>query len=113
MNITSAVRRENHDGRSSRFECSNFRNSDLKVGENFKKVRLELIVSAVDFVDEQHRALAICLINRAKNGALQQKALVVQLAFQGLGASAACFATCFCGTKVQQLTRVVPVVHGL
>ena len=110
--VARAVRGKNHNRWGGGFECSQFGNGYLEVGKNFQQVSLKLIVCTIDFVNQQHRR-CVALVNGAKKCALNEKALVVQLAFQFISFLVCCFSACFSSTQMQQLSRVVPVVYGL
>ena len=85
----------------------------MKVGEHFQQVGLELVIGTIDFIDEQHRCSTIARLDGPQQGTTHEKTLVVQFALQTSGVFAGRFTTGFSGTQVQQLTRIIPVVHRL
>ena len=54
VQVAGAVRGQHDDGRSVGADRAALGNRNLEVGEEFEQERLELLVGAVDFVDQQH-----------------------------------------------------------
>ena len=79
------------------------RDRDLEVGEHLEQERLELLVGAVDLVDQQHDGLVG--VDRLEQRPTDQELGPEQLV---LGDRAL-----LRGTDVQQLARVVPLVDGV
>ena len=53
VHVSGAVGGENHERGLLCTKCSNFRNSDLIVGEDFEEVRLKFIICSVDLIDQE------------------------------------------------------------
>ncbi len=53
--LARRVRGQHDAGNRGRLEGSEFRDRHLIIGKQFEQERLELLVGAVDFVDQQHR----------------------------------------------------------
>jgi hypothetical protein len=58
VQLARAVRGQDHVGRARR-DRADLRDRDLEVGEHLEQERLELLVGAVDLVDQQHDRLAL------------------------------------------------------
>ena len=112
MHVARAVRRDDHDRRHRRLERAELGHGDRVVGEDLEQERLELVVGAVDFVDEQHRwrdapERLRFVADRAQQRAAHEEALGVQLVLDDLTAAG------LDRPQVQQLARVVPLVDRL
>ena len=83
------------------------RHRDRPVGEDLEQERLELVVGPVDLVDQQDRRYPSAMIERAQQGSLHEEPTRVQLVLIDLAAAR------LDRTEVQQLARVVPLVHRL
>ena len=59
---------------------------DLPVRQHLEQVGLELVVGAVDLVDEQHRRRALARLDRPQQRPLDEEALLVELGLEGVGA---------------------------
>ena len=86
---------------------------DLPVREHLEQVGLELVVGAVDLVDEQHRRRALARLDRPQQRPLDEEALLVQLGLEGVGRPPGRLAAGLGGPQVEELAAVVPVVDGL
>ena len=113
VDVAGAVRREDDDRWAGSGEHTELGDGDLVVGQHLEQVRLELVVGAVDLVDQQHRRRLGLVVDGLQQRPLQQETLVVELVLEGVGAAAASLAAGLGGAQVQQLARVVPVVDGL
>ena len=103
VQLARAVRRQ-HDHRPAlAANRADLRNGDLEVRQHLEQERLELVVGAVDLVDQQHDRLGA--LDRLEQRAADQELRPEQLLL-GYGAL-------LCGTDVQQLARVVPLVDGV
>ena len=60
-------------GRLLGADGADLRDGDLEVGEHLEQERLELLVGAVDLVDEQDRRHAVVRLDRLEQRALDQK----------------------------------------
>ena len=78
-------------------------NRDLEVGENLEQERLELLVGAVDLVDQEYHGLLA--LDRLEQRAADQELAPEQLLL-GDGALLR-------GANAQELAQVVPLVHGV
>ena len=83
-----------------RRQRSQLRNGDLEVRQEFEQERLELVVGAVDFVDQQHRA-----VRRSQR--LQQRPLDQELLGVEVELRIARLA------QRQKLARIVPFIKGV
>ena len=88
VHIAGAVRGQHHDRRSRGREPAEFGNGDLVVGQHFQQVRLELVVGAIDLVDQQHRWHLADVVDGLQQRTLQQEPFVVQLLLERAGADA-------------------------
>ena len=112
VHVARAVRRDHHDRRFLGAERAELGDGDREVGEDLEQERLELVVGAVDLVDEQDRrrghAERLRLVrDRPQQGTLHEEALGVELVLDDL------LPLRFDRAEVQQLARVVPLVDGL
>ena len=82
-------------------------NRDRPVGEDLEQERLELVVGAVDLVDQEHRRDRAVVRERAQQRALHQETLRVQLVLVDA------LVTRLDRAQVEELARVVPLVDGL
>ena len=55
VQVARAVRRQHHDRMLGRAQRAALGNRNLEIGEEFEQESFELLVGAVDFVDQQHR----------------------------------------------------------
>ena len=95
MQLARAVRRHNHERPPVGLHGSQLGDRDLEVREELEQERLELVIGAVDLVDQQDdRSL---VEQRLEQRAAQQEALRVERLL-------------LAGAQMQQLPRVVPVV---
>jgi hypothetical protein len=62
VQLARAVRGDDHDRRHRGLDRADLRHGDLEVGEEFQQESLELLVGAVDLVDQQHRARAWVIV---------------------------------------------------
>ncbi len=113
MHVAGPVRREDHDRWAAGLEHTQLGHRHLEVGQHLEEVGLELVVGAVDLVDQQHRRRALAVLDRPQQRPLDQEPLVVQIGFEVVGRAAGGLAARLGRPQVQQLPRVVPVVHGL
>ena len=103
VQLARAVGRENHRRAASRPDRAELGNGDLEVGEHLEQERLELLVGAVDLVDQEHDR--VVRVDRLEQRAADQELLAEELVLRD-GALLG-------GTQVQQLAGVVPLVHGV
>ena len=103
VQLARAVRGE-YDGRPlSRGDRPELRDRDLKVREHLEEKRLELLVGAIDLVDQQHDRLVG--VDR-----LQQRPPDQELGAEQLVLGDRSFLRC---ADMEQLARVVPFVDGV
>src|SRR5215207_4409172 len=76
VQLARAVRGHNHERAPLRRDGPQLRNRDLEVGEELEQKRLELVVGAIDLVDQQDDRLT--RLESLEQWAAQQKALGVQ-----------------------------------
>ena len=106
--ITGAVAGQDHQRLAARGQGSELGNADLELGEHLQQKRLESLIRAVNFIDQQDARLGAA--NRLQQRPLQQKFLGKQIAAQGV---LVCATIGFAQTDLQQLAAVVPLVHRL
>ena len=85
VDLARAVRGDDDDRRLGGADGAELGNRDLKVGEQLEQVALELLVGAIDLVDEQHRRPLARLLDRAQQRPLDQERLGEQLALGAAG----------------------------
>jgi len=85
VHIAGAVARQHDDRRPLGPEGAELGHGDLPVGQHLEEVRLELVVRAVDLVDEEDWRWALSRLDRPQQRALDQEALLVQLGLQRVG----------------------------
>ena len=103
MKLTGSVRSNHHDRGFGRSDAPYLGNRDRELTQHLQQECLELVVGAVEFVDQQDRAGARS--DRVEEWALDQEGSaeeVVDRLALGLGRA-----------DGHQLARVVPVVQGL
>ena len=98
VQLTGTVGGEDHHRRLSGPERAGLGDRDLEVGEELQEERLELVVRAVDLVDEEQRARGSA--QRGEQRALDQERLVVQVDVVLAGAA-----------QREHLRGVVPLVE--
>ena len=76
MELTSAIRGQDHGRWLLSLDRPDLRHGHLKVREHLKQEGLELVVSAIDLVDQQNRAVARS--QRRQQRSLDQKARAKQ-----------------------------------
>ena len=109
MQLARAIRRDDDNRRSCGADGAKLGNRDLKIGEQLEKEPLELLVGAVQLVDEQHgRPLSVR--QRLEQRPPDQKFLCEQLTRRLPSVDRA---RGFHQADLQQLPRVVPFVHGV
>ena len=113
VDVAGAVRGEHHERRPARPVQADLGDGDLVVGEHLEQVGLELVVGAVDLVDQQHRRRPLDRLDRPEQGPLDQESFAVELGLEVVGRPRGGLAGRLGGTQVEQLAGVVPVVDGL
>ncbi|CAB5011544.1 unannotated protein [freshwater metagenome] len=113
MHVACAIRRDDHHGRCGGAERPELGHRDRVVGEDLEQERLELVVGAVDLVDQQHRRRAAQILHGAQQRAPHQEAFGVEVALDLVDLDVLGLARGLDGPKVQQLLAVVPLVNGL
>ena len=95
----------------SRLECAQLRDGDLVVAQQFQQKSLKFFVRPVQLVNQQHRRPVASLVDGFQQGPLDQKLLTEQVNAGIVAVHVA--ATSLHQTNFQQLTSVVPLVHGV
>ncbi len=113
VHVAGSVRREDHDRGSGGLEHSELGHRDLEVAQHLEQVRLELVVGAIDLVDQQHRRGPVAVGDRPQQGPLDEESFLVQVGLDRVGGPAGGLARRLGGSQVQELAGIVPVVHGL
>ena len=91
-----------------RSQRTQLRNGDLKFGEQFQEKALELLVGAVDFVDQKDRRTCACRIDGLQQRPLDQKGFAVQLAVRARTIERM---RRIKNPELEQLPRIVPFVQ--
>ncbi len=107
VQLAAPVGGEHHDRRLLRDERAQLRHRHRSLAERLEQQRLELVVGAVDLVDEQHRRARAVVAHAAQDRPLHQELLAEQVRLGqrlvlGLGQP-----------DREQLALVVPVVERL
>ena len=105
VQFAGAVRGEDDDRPRLGFDGAHFGNGDLEVAEKFEQKRFELVVRAVDLVDEQNAGIARS--NGLHERSLDQEAFSEQILLRALGPRVTQRA------NVEHLPGVVPLVDGV
>ena len=113
VDVAGAVRSEDHDWWLFGREHPHLRDRDLEVGQHFEEVGLELVVGAIDLVDQQHWRGAFDGLDGAQQRPLDEESLAVELGFEFISRTRRRFAGGLSRAQVQQLAGVVPVVDRL
>ena len=108
MDFAGAVRGQDHARRPLSLDGADLRDRDLEVRQDLEQVRLELLVRAVDLVDQQHRRDTVGRFKRLEQRALDQELRRKDVMGGGLLRGAARLEQ----PDLQHLPRVVPLVHG-
>jgi hypothetical protein len=74
VDLAGAIRGDDDDRRLRRLDGAELGNCHLEVAENFQEIRLERLVGAVEFVDQQHRRAGDVRLQRLQQWTLDQKA---------------------------------------
>ena len=88
VDFARAVRGDDHDRRMRGLDRAEFRDRDLEVGEHFEQERLERLVGAVEFVDQQHRRAGGVGLERLQQRPLDQEALGEDVVLEPLAVDA-------------------------
>ena len=80
VHFARAVRREDHERRFGCADRAELGNRDLKFGEQLEQVALELLVGAIDLVDQQNGGPRARRIDRLQQRPLDQERFAVELA---------------------------------
>src|SRR5262245_1969785 len=107
MNLARAIRRDDDDRRLDRSHGAQLWNCDLEVRQQLEEESLELIVGAIEFVDEQDGHVARLVLQRLQERALDEKRLGEQPVG---GACAVELVARFEQADLEELTRIVPLV---
>ena len=107
VHVAGAVGRDHHDRRHLGVERPELGDGDRVVGQDLEQERLELVVGPVDLVDEQHRRDRRLVRDRPQQRAAHEEPLRVELVLDDGGTAGLDRA------QVEELARVVPLVHGL
>ena len=110
VQLAGAVRGEDHQRPPLGPDRPDLGDRDLEVREQLQQEGLELVVGAVDLVDQQHRRLRVVVVDRVQQRPALEELRAEQLvqallAAAGLGGLER--------ADVEQLPGVVPVVEGV
>ena len=103
VQLACAIGRHHDRGFPARLDRAEFRDRDLEVGEHLEQECLELLVRAVDLVDQQHDVLV--RVDRLEQRPPDQELRAEELVFGDRAF--------LCGADVEELARVVPLVDGV
>src|SRR5487761_13924 len=106
VHLARPVRCADHKGSLLRLDGSDLRDRGLEDRQELQQEGLELLVGAVDLVDEQHRRGGVVVVDGIQQRAPQQKLVAEDLALSD--ASIVLLAQ---QPDVEQLARIVPLVH--
>src|SRR5215472_17400498 len=73
VDLARAVRGDDDRRRFGRADRADFRNGDLPVAEQLEQKRFELLVGAIDLVDQQHRRAAVRRVDGPKQRSPDQE----------------------------------------
>src|SRR5712692_4440218 len=108
VHLAGSVRRDDHERRLLGLDRPDLGDRDLEVGEQLEEKRLELLVGAIDLIDQKHRRRRVVVVDGVQERAAQQELRAEDLPLGGPPVLA--FAQ---QTDVEQLPRIVPLVHGV
>src|SRR6266700_1100681 len=108
VHLARAVARDDDVRRPLGFDRPDLGDGDREVGEHFEQVRLELLVRAVDLVDQQDGRLGTRVLERPEQRATDQELLREDVFGRRLLRLAARLEQ----ADLEHLTRIVPFVHG-
>src|SRR5690242_1953683 len=106
VHLTRAVRRDDHERHLPRLYRPYLWDRDLKVGQKLEQESLELLVRAVDLVDQQDRRSLVVVVDRVEQRPAQKKLGAEDLAF-----GSAPVLLLADQADVEELARVVPLVN--
>jgi hypothetical protein len=109
VDLARTVRGENHDRDVLGADRADLRHGHLEVGEQFQQERFQLLIGAVDLVDQQDRRFLVRGVDRLQEGALEQKFFREEIVTNRLAAFAAGRLD---RTEIEHLTGIVPLVNG-
>ena len=75
VDLAGAVRGDDHDRRLRGLDRAELRDGDLEIRQHLEQERLERLVAAVEFVDQQHRRAGGVRLQRLQQRPLDQEAL--------------------------------------
>jgi len=107
VHVTGSVGRDDHERRLFGGECADLGDRDGVLRQHFEQEGLELVVGAVDLVDQQNRRNVLFVGDGLEQGSLDQKALVVELVFEVLSGRSGGGTSGLGGAQVQELAGVV------
>ena len=107
VQLARAVRGDDDERVAARLDRAQLRDRDLEVGEELEQEGLELVVGAVDLVDQEHHRRL--LLERVEQRALEQELAAEEPALGRVGPLAARLG----GANREQLALIVPVVERL
>ena len=109
VDLARAVRRQDDERRLGGAHGAELGNRDLELGEQLEQVALELLVGAIDLVDQQD-GRRDRRVDRLEQRPLDQERFAVQLAPRAARDRAP---AAFEDAQLEQLPRVVPLVDGV
>ena len=108
MNLTRAVGCDDHERRLPGLDGADLGDRDLEVREQLEQEGLELLVGAIDLVDEQHRRDEVLVVDGVEQRPPEKKLGAEDLALRQVAVGGLVQQA-----DVQQLARVVPLVHSV
>src|SRR6266853_1773419 len=108
VDLARAVGSEHDDRRFSGSHRADLGNRDLEVRQYFQQIRLERLVGAVQFVDQQHRRRALCAFERLHQRPLDEEALGENVLRDRVARRSLRFGQSY----LDHLARIVPLVYG-
>ena len=107
VDLARAVRGENHHRDVLGADGADLGDGHLEVGEELEQERLQLLIGAVDLVDEEDGSAFVSGVDRLQERPLEQELLGEEIVADRLAALAAGRLD---GAQIEHLARVVPLV---
>src|SRR5262245_60691922 len=110
MDLTGSIRCEDDERSGGRAQRPELWNRDLEFRQQFQQKPFELLVSAIDFVNQQNRGASARGIDGLQQRALDQECFAVEFTVR---ARAIERVRGIENPELQQLTRIIPLVQGM
>ena len=110
VDFARAVRGQDHERRMRGANGAELRDRDLEFRQQLEQVAFELLIGAIDLVDQQHRRARARRIDRLQQRPLDQEGVAVELLPRAGAIDAAGGVE---DAQLEDLPRVVPFVDGV